>query len=381
MRTGLIVSAIAHIVILTVGLINLGFAEPLQPAVESIAVELVPIEEFSNIRVGQLDSEVVETQTPSAVTSDQPAEIAQPTGNTEENQAQPSPADVPTPAPVTNTAPAPEAVPEPVPEPEPEPTPEPEPVPEPEPAPTPPTPATRPTPVPVPEPEPEPTPEPEPAPEPEPEPEPVPEPTPDPEPAPEPEPEPEPTPPRPAAPVPASRPASLEQKRAQFAAAEAERRKREEEERQRQAAAEAEAQQPAPSQLDASLADDISAIINRDDSTGATTGQGGSPTLGDTDGTSARLSRSEIDGLVSQIKGCWQLLPSDFGSGMDVRLMVSLNPDGTVSGTPQITQADPSPQGGQIARAAVRAVVACGPYRLSSASYNEWRQIDVTLRP
>ncbi|ODU86929.1 MAG: hypothetical protein ABT14_07440 [Pelagibacterium sp. SCN 63-17] len=176
--------------------------------------------------------------------------------------------------------------------------------------------------------------------------------------------------------------------RQQFAAAEAERKKREEEERRRQAAAQQTQTQgstptprPGPTAPNASQADDIAALINNAPTTGGTTGQGGSPTLGDTTGTSARLSRSEIDGLVGQIKNCWNLLPSDLNSGMTVRLMVSLNRDGSVNGTPQIISADPSPAGGQIARAAQRAVMSCGPYTLSANAYDEWRQIDVELRP
>lgn len=383
MRTGVTVSIVAHIAVLAIGLINLGFAEPLTPVVESIAVDLVPIEEYSNIRAGQLDSEIVETETPSIVEDDQVAELAQPTGNTEQDQVTPSPADIPTPAPVTNTAPQPEAIPEPQPEPEPEPAPEPTPEPTPEPV-QPPTPATRPTPpTPEPVPEPEPEPVPEPTPEPEPEPEPTPEPTPEPAP-------PEPVTPAVAAPVPASRPANLEQKRQQFAAAEAERKKREEEERQRQAAAQQTTPTPTPTpttrpqptpQLDASLADDISAIINNDTTTGGTTGQGGTPTLGDTTGTSARLSQSAIDGLVAKIKQCWNLLPSDINSGLNVRLMVTMNADRTVANT-QIISADASPAGGAVARAAQRAVQACGPYDMLSAdAYDEWRQIEVELRP
>jgi len=375
-RTGLAVSVVAHIVVLTIGLIHLGLTEPMTPVVESISVDLVPIEEYSNIRAGQLTSQIVETETPSIVEDDQPAELAQPTGNTEQDQVTPSPADIPTPAPVTNTAPAPEAVPEPepepVPEPEPapqpapEPEPQPEPVPEPEPAPrVPPVPQTRPTPAPTPVPTP------------------TPEPTPQPEPEPEPEPEPDPTPAPPAvqAPRPAQRPANLEQKRREFA--EAERKKREEEERRRTAAAAAQqAPRPQPNQqLDASLADDISAIINNDRTTGGTTGQGGTPTLGDTTGTSARLSQSAIDGLVARIKTCWNLLPSDINSGLNVTLRVSMNPDRTVANT-QVLSADPSPAGGAIARAAQRAVTQCGPYEMLSAdAYNEWRQIEVELRP
>ena len=372
MRIGVTASIIAHIVVLTIGLINLGFQEPLTPVVESISVDLVPVEEYSNIRAGQLDSTVVDTQTPSIVEDDKPAEISQPTGNTEQDQVTPSPADVPTPAPVTNAAPAPQTTPEPAPVPEPQPTPEPTPAPEPEPTPEPveaPVPATRPTPAPTPTPEPTPAPEP----------------TPESAPEPTPEPTPEPATPAVAAPVPASRPSNLEQKRQQFAAAEAERKKKEEEERKRAAAAaaaeKAAQQQEAAPQLDAALADDISAIINNDKTTGGTTGSGGSPTLGDTTGTSARLSQSAIDGLVARIKTCWNLLPSDINSGMNVRLLVTMNPDRSVAST-QIVSADPSPAGGAVARAAQRAVTQCGPYDMLSAdAYDEWRQIEVELRP
>ena len=83
--------ASVHVLLLVLGLVNLGLTEPLRPTVQSIAVDLVPIEEFSNIRLGQLDSEVVETETPSAVESEEPAELAQPTGNTEQDQVTPSP--------------------------------------------------------------------------------------------------------------------------------------------------------------------------------------------------------------------------------------------------------------------------------------------------
>lgn len=399
MRTGVIVSIIVHIAVLTIGLINLGFREPLTPTVESISVDLVPIEEYSNIRAGQLTSQIVETDTPSIVESNQPAELAQPTGNTQENQVTPSPADIPTPAPVTNTAPAPEAMPEPVPEP----TPEPEPVPAPTPEPTPPAPTPEPTPAPAPTPEPvvapvpatrptpAPTPEPTPAPTPEPTPAPTPEPTPTPPPTPAPTPTPAPAAPTVAAPVPASRPSNLDQKRQQFAAAEAERKKREEEERKRKAAAATAtaAAQTAPrpqpnAQLDSALADDISALINNDRTTGATTGSGGTPTLGDTTGTSARLSRSEIDGLSGRVKKYWNLLPSDINSGMTVVLLLNLNRDGTLNGIPQVVSADPSPAGAQVARAAQRAVVAAsqdGPFNLSAGAYDQWRQLELELRP
>jgi hypothetical protein len=393
MRTGLVVSVSAHVLVLVLGLVNLGMTERLEPSVQSIAVDLVPIEEFSNIRRGVLDSEVVETDTPSVTESEEPAELAQPTGNTEEDQLTPSPADVPTPAPVTETAPAPETAPEP--------EPEPEPVEPPPPPPPPALPETRPadlTPPPPPPPEPEPTPDPTPDPEPTPEPVPEPEPTPEPVPEPEPttpEPTPEPTPP--AAPtvnvaMPTSRPADLAQVRQQALAAEekrrevaeAERKRREEEERkQREATAAAAARQNQPTApSERPPPDDISSIINNAPTTGGTTGQGGAATLGDTTGTSARLSQTAIDGFAAKIKACWNLLPSDYNSGMNVTLRVNMNQDGSPAGTPQVLSADQSAAGQAMARAAQRAVIQCAPYTMLSAdSYSEWRTIELELRP
>ena len=388
MRTGLIVSIVAHVTVLTIGLINLGLAEPMTTVENAIAVDLVPVSDFNNIRMGSLDSEVVDTQTPAIAESDQPAELAQPTGNTERDQETPSPADTPTPMPVTNSAPAPEsAPPPPEPEPEPEPTPpppaaQPEPAPEPEPAPTPPTPATRPQPAP--EPTPAPAPEPTPAPEP------VPEPTPAPTPEPSPAPEPTPAPAQPPAPTPAARPSNLAQLRQQFAAAETERRRREEEERRRQAAAQQPAtpapnpqpNPPQPAQLDSALADDISSIINRDNTTGATTGQGGSPTLGDTTGTSATLSQTEIGALVAKIKQCWYLLPNEEASGAEVVVNMRLKQDGSLADVPRIVSVSQQPEAIGIAQKAVSAVAGCGPYSMLSANtYDQWQNINVTLRP
>ncbi|HTO28797.1 MAG TPA: hypothetical protein VL017_09425, partial [Devosia sp.] len=107
----------------------------------------------------------------------------------------------------------------------------------------------------------------------------------------------------------------------------------------------------------------------------------GTPTLGDTTGTSARLSQSAIDGLVARIKTCWNLLPSDINSGLNVTLLVTMNQDRSVASS-QIISADASPAGGAVARAAQRAVQACGPYDMLSAdAYDEWRQIEVELRP
>src|SRR5688572_19983430 len=128
MRAGLTVSGIGHAALIAVAILGIGMTSSLDvPPVESIAVDLISIEEFSNIRRGVLDSTVVETDAPSITESETPAELAQPTGNTEEDQPRPENTDIPTPAPTQETAPEPIAEPEPIEEvpPEPEPVPPP----------------------------------------------------------------------------------------------------------------------------------------------------------------------------------------------------------------------------------------------------------------
>lgn len=344
MKLGTTVSVLAHTALIALGLINLTGSRELAPnMVDSIAIDLIPIEEFSSIRVGTLESDVLETETPSAVDSEDPAELAQRTGNTEIDQPTPEITDIETPAPTIQTAPEPEVVEEAEPEPVPEPTP-------------PPTPAPRPEPEPAPAPEPEP----EPAPEPEPEPAPVPPPAPEAE--PEPEPEPQIVPPSPPRVT-----ASVEQARAEFA-------RRQQEQQQQQ-----QAQQPLPSDI----ADRVADIINNETSRGATTGQGGEQALGRPTGQASRLTQSEQDALAAAMRRCWNPPMAAMSTdGLTVRLMVSLNPNGSVNGQPQILSAITDDLVRSTALAAQRAVQQCGPYTmLPGDKYEEWRQVDVTFDP
>jgi colicin import membrane protein len=330
MRTGFAASALAHVAIIALGLMSLGAAEPLMPdAIDSIAVDLVPVSEFSNIRVGSLKSEIVETETPSAVKDETPAELAQVTGNTEVDQTKPTEAEAPTPAPTLNTAPKPEPAPEPAPVPDVKP--------EPEPAPTPPAP--EPTP-------PEPTPEPA-------------------APTPELAVAPVSEAPKEVAPQPVVHTAALEQKRAQFkkdleeakkkAAAE-EARKKEEEAKKKEEAKKAE---------QAKEADQVANIINNEKSRGAVTGAGGDPTLGKPTGQSATLSQSQIDALVAQIKTCLVVPAGAEEAGAQARFTFSIDQGGNVVGQPQMVQQPSSALEDAYARAALRAVMRCGPYAMA----------------
>ncbi len=321
MRVGLPVSVFSHSALVLVGLVSLNNAPLPEPRqIEAISVDIIPITQFSNIRAGALDSKILETQTPSIVETKVEAQLAQPTGNTKENQAIPLATDKVTPAPTEQTAPEPSPAPSPVPVPEPKPaaveTPAPEPAPKPDTA------------------------------------------KPDQQPAPaekiiasETKTAPDPVAP---APKPVMRTAALDQKRADYA-----RRKR---------------------QQAARPADRVSDIINAEKSRGATTGTGGKTTLGTSSGQSATLTRSEQDALATQMRQCWNLLPGEIESGLSVRLLVNLNQDGTVVGIPRVVSSITSDMLGSISRAAQRAVLECGPYRLAAQKYDQWKQIDVTFK-
>ena len=409
-RPGVIASVVAHAAVILIAIVGFNNAEALQPdPVESIAVDLVPVTDASSVRQGSELSKVIDTTAPAVVKSDKPADLAKPTGNTAQDQPKPSTANTPSVTPTKNTAPAPT----------PKPQPEPQPV-------VPAAPAPQPQPQPKPEPEPQPEPEPAPAPQ------------------PKSQPKPEPQPATdtsaqqlaadnstsadsaPAVPTPAAQSQNIEQQRAALkkqqeaaakaaadaakaasdaaakakadaagkaaAQAKADAAAKAAEAAVQKAIADADAEQArkdaqarkqalaAQAAAAAKAADEISSIIDNEKATGAKTGQGGTPTAGKVTGTAAKLSQGEMDAFAAQVKKCWSLLPSEIEAGLVVDLLVNLNPDGSVNGTPKILQTDPSPMVASVARAGQRAVLECGPYTvLPRAKYAEWKQIDLEL--
>lgn len=360
MRTGLTVSTALHAGLIALAIVGLGIGQPIEATpVESIAVEIVPVSEFSNIRMGSLESEVLETDTPSVVDTEKPPELAQPTGNTTEDQPTPEDTPDPTPAPTVQTAPVPEAA---------EPEPEPEPVEE-----AAPVPVERPAAAePPPEPEPEPVAEPEPAVA---EPPPLATPTETPDPA-------------DAAPRPIMKTASLAEKRAQFKkqqeqakqqaaedakkAAEA---KKAEEEKQKAEDAKKAAEkkkadekkriEQAKADEAKKVADEVANLINMEDSRGATTGDGGQKTLGKQDGRSATLSQSEIGALVAQIRSCITLPAGAEDVDARAEFTFSIGPDGMVTGRPQMMSQPQNQIENAYAGAIQRALMRCGPFTMA----------------
>ncbi len=127
-------------------------------------------------------------------------------------------------------------------------------------------------------------------------------------------------------------------------------------------------------------ADQVANIINTEASRGTTTGAGGQAAAGKPTGQAARLTESELGALIAQMRKCWNPTLAERNDGVIIRLMVSMNKDGTVNGLPEIlTDTTGSPILGISARTAARKVLQCGPFDLPADKYDHWRQIDVTL--
>lgn len=334
MKAGVVTSVVVHATLLILAVAGLSAAKPLEPeVVESIAVDLVPISEMTNIRMGSLNSTVVETETPAVVETETPAELAQPTGNTEQDQPTPTEAAKETPAPVINTAP----------EPVPEPTPEPEPTPVVEETPPPPQPVAEPEPAPVEE-----APPPEVAAE---------------TPA-------EVAPEQTAAPMPMMRSAAVMRAPAPKKVEPVKVAEAKPVEKTPPKETPKPVEKPAqkkPADEAAKPADQVAALINNETSRGATTGQGGQPTLGKNTGRASTLTQSQLDGLVAQIKGCMNIPAGAAEAGITAQLLFSIDAGGNVSGTPQITSTGSSALERALASAAQRAVMRCGPYQMAAS--------------
>ena len=108
MRAGVAGSVSAHAILLLIAIVGLNFAHPLQATDEqSISVDLVPVTDMANMRLGSQKSTVLDSKAPSTVQSPNPLVPTQPTGNTTQDLPKPTEANKPAPNPVTNSAPAP----------------------------------------------------------------------------------------------------------------------------------------------------------------------------------------------------------------------------------------------------------------------------------
>ncbi len=343
MKAGLVTSTILHALLLGFGLFTLSAPRAFEVMdIESFPVDIVPIEQISQVQVGDREEPVAETPAPTPTTRPEPVENAEQVGdNTVDTTAPPTPD--PKPRPVETAS---------LPEPAPEPAPLPEPVPEPEPA------VSAPEPVPATEVTPEPQPKQEV--EPDPAPEPVPAETAEAEDAALPD----------SAPRPETRP---QPPQAQTAKAP--------ERKDAEKPAPKKQQTPAQEKSDDVL-QDVAALLNQDKASGGgakrSTEQAA---LGGKRKTGEKLSQSELDALRNQFSGCWSI-PAGAEDGSDLRASIRFNvaPGGRLEGMPQVIT---SSGNRQFDESAVRAVQKCDQkgFILPQGKEDVWAEVVVNFDP
>lgn len=357
MKTGLVASAIVHGVVLTWGLWALSAPEPMSLADDSLPVDIVSVEEFSEMVRGAEDAPMAEQSAPEPTEdTSTPVPDAENVGeNTVDLDAAPAPRAAPRETIQTAAA---EAQPEPV---LPDPVPEPQPEAAPEPAPTP-----------APEPEPQ-----EAVSEPE-------------APAPDPvseaieqaaeEPDPTPAPPQ-NVPRPKNKPERP--KPVQVAEAKPEPPKRPEPKETPEPKKPTETQ----SEEKAFDADQIAALLNKEKSAGGgAKREQQTAALGGRQTTGTSLSTSEMDALRRATKDCWYEPSGSFGAdGIVIEVSFELERDGTLQSLPRATASGGDPATRRAYEdSAVRAVRICaqtGRYQLSSDNYDAWSELAFKFRP
>ena len=353
MKGSLATSTVLHALVLGVALSSFTAPRTLEVAdVESFPVSIVPVEEITQIQQGEKTAPVAEKAAPTPTSRPDPVPEAQNAGDNSVD-LKTSKAAKPSPREVVSEAP---------------PKPAEKPAPQPEPAPR--TPA--PEPVKVSEPKPEPAPVPKPAAEKPAEPKPAPvevaalpaEPTPDPvaeaitEAAPA---EPQFTALPSAGPVPEKRPEP------------------------QKTVAKAEAQEKTSTKESDFNADQVAALLNKQDAAGGgakrtteTASLGGTQTTrGNT------LSQSEMDALRGQIQKYWNIIPG-MADGGDVRVTVRmrLDPAGNIIGEPDVSASGGSAgTRGTLSGSARRAVLRAQPYQLPKEKYDSWSDVIVNFDP
>lgn len=151
------------------------------------------------------------------------------------------------------------------------------------------------------------------------------------------------------------------------------------------AAAKPEAQEKTSSKESDFNADEVAALLNKQDATGGgakrsteTASLGGQRTTrGNT------LSQSEMDALRGQIQKYWNIIPG-MADGGDVRVTVKMRLDqaGNIIGEPDVAASGGSAgTRGTLSGSARRAVLRAQPYQLPKEKYDSWAEVIVNFDP
>lgn len=350
MKTGLTTSIALHAALFAFGMLTLSAPSALEVTdVESLPVDIVPIEEITQIQQGDKTATMNETPAPKPTKRPDIVPDAQKVGeNTVDTDKRPTPEAKPRPV---ETAEAPPPSPEPTPKPAEQP--KPEPVKQPESKPTP-VPATEVTPQPEPKQEVKPDPVAETIAAEQPDAESVELPT--------------------NAPSPAARPQPP-----QAQTAKAPDRKESEKKPVKEAASK-------PKSAEKSFnADEVAALLNKEKASGGGAKRSSQQASlgGDRSTGGSKLSQSEMDALRGQVQRCWNIPAGALdGDTLKVSVKFKLDPSGALEGSPEIISGGGSSGVERAAaEAARRAVARCAPYNLPAEKYDAWADVIVNFDP
>ncbi len=134
-------------------------------------------------------------------------------------------------------------------------------------------------------------------------------------------------------------------------------------------------------QADTFNPDKIAALLDKDKAAAEPEKQ--EPSLGGTTASiDARMTANELDALRARLAQCWSP-PIGWTDPSEVRvvLMLSLNPDGSVNGNPDVLQRPGGRYEQAAPESALRAVRRCAPYTLPPEKYESWKQVQITFDP
>jgi hypothetical protein len=99
--------------------------------------------------------------------------------------------------------------------------------------------------------------------------------------------------------------------------------------------------------------------------------------------TKAKLSREEIAAFRAHLQKCWNP-PAALADAqrLKVVLRISLQPNGTLTGSPMLLEASASGPGPALVTTAMNALRQCQPYAfLPAGKYQEWKLLDLSFSP
>lgn len=132
-------------------------------------------------------------------------------------------------------------------------------------------------------------------------------------------------------------------------------------------------------------ADEVAALLNKQKPSGGGAKRSTQEASlgGDKSTGGNRLSQNEMDALRQKLGGCWSIPAGvDDAAMLKVSVRFHLDPSGVLEGRPEIIAGGAaSGPGRTAAESAVRAVQKCAPFNLPSDKYDSWSEVVVNFDP